>query len=134
MTKAQIDSRMCAFIIDACLISFLTEVINKVVHIPILKLAYSELGGVSLLGMILTVLYFGVMEGSSHGATIGKQVMKIRVVTLGGERLSYRASFFRGIGRLVPLGWLLMFSQQSRALHDYMGGSQVVTELSGEGG
>ena len=132
MAKAQIESRMCAFIIDACLLSFLTEAVNKIVQVPLLHTEYSVFGGVTLLGAILAVLYFGLIEGSLKGATIGKQVMKIRVTTLDGQRLSYRAAFLRGIGRLVPLGWLLVFAQDNRALHDYIGGSHVV-DVGSEG-
>lgn len=127
--KAQIESRLFALIIDAFILSFLTEAINKMIHVPFFHIGYSVLGGVTSLGAILTVLYFGLMEGSSRGATIGKQVMKIRVTTLNGQRLSYRSAFLRGIGRLVPLGWLLVFTQDGRALHDYMGGSHVVDDL-----
>lgn len=134
MAKAQLESRLCALIIDACLLSFITEAVNKIVHVPHIDLGFSGLGGMGALGAILTVLYFGLMEGGSKGATIGKQVMRIRVTTLDGQRLSYRAAFLRGIGRLVPLGWLLVFAQDGRALHDYMGGSHVVNELSHEEG
>ena len=126
MKKAQVSSRLFAALIDTVILSFGAEAINTVFHLQSIQLGHAALGGTALLGMLLTVAYFAAMEASPLGATIGKQVVRIRVVTMNGHRLSFLQSLLRGIGRLIPLGWLLVFSENERALHDYLGGTQVV--------
>jgi uncharacterized RDD family membrane protein YckC len=126
MTKAQTTSRIAAVILDGFLISFGVEAIHSVFHIHTIQIGHAALSGPAAIGMLLTVVYFAAMEASPQGATVGKQVMRIRVTTLDGQRLSRRQSVARAVTRLIPLGWLLVLSENQRALHDYFAGSQVV--------
>jgi uncharacterized RDD family membrane protein YckC len=127
MKKAQISSRLLAALIDTCILSFGAQAINAVFHLQSVQLGHAALGGTAFIGMLLTVAYFAAMEASPFGATIGKQVCGIRVVTMDGHRLSFVRSLLRGLGRLIPLGWLLVaFADKERALHDYFANSQVI--------
>jgi uncharacterized RDD family membrane protein YckC len=126
MKKAQITSRAGAALIDGIILSFGAETIQTVWRLPAFHIGYVSMGATAWIGMALTVAYFASMEASPLGATIGKQVMRIRVTSMGGTRLSVTQSVLRAIGRLIPLGWLLALSENERALHDYFGNSQVI--------
>jgi uncharacterized RDD family membrane protein YckC len=118
--------RLVAFAIDWCLISFATGVV-KGLSIPDVKAPWAMWGGLGLIGVVITVIYFGVMEGPKRLATIGKDVMHLKVVDLTGRPLTYRQSFLRAAGKLIPFGWLLVLVGNSgRALHDYIAKTQVV--------
>jgi uncharacterized RDD family membrane protein YckC len=126
MKKAEISSRLGASVIDGVLLSVAVNAVTAVFHVQSIQIGHAALSGAAGIGMLLTVVYFAAMEASPFGATIGKQVLKIRVVTMDGRPISFVQSLLRGIGRLVPLGWLLCMSENQRALHDYFANSQVV--------
>ena len=135
MTKTKLENRLWAAIIDGLLLGFACEALNKVLLIPSVQLGQTELNGLALLGFIVPTLYHALMEGSAIGATIGKHVMKIRVVDINGQRLSYPAAFSRALARLIPLGWLLaLLSEDQRPVHDYIGGSRVIDNEVHNGG
>jgi len=73
-------------LIDGFVLAFVCEAINKVLIIPTIHLGGMELNSTALLGLIVPVIYYGLMEGSIAGATFGKQAMSLRVVTLDGQR------------------------------------------------
>ena len=126
MKRAQINSRIAAALIDGVIVSFAAETLHSVFRVQSIQLGYAALGATAWLGMLLTVAYFATMEASPLGATIGKQVMRIRVTTVDGKQLGVTQAILRSIGRLIPLGWLLVFSENERALHDYLGNSKVI--------
>ncbi|KAF0125664.1 MAG: RDD domain containing protein [Elusimicrobia bacterium] len=71
---------------------------------------------------------------SSGGrATVGKLLMGIRVRAKDGSDLSVPKAFFRSLGYFVSatpinLGYVLaLFTPDKRALHDYIGGSRVIS-------
>ena len=75
--------------------------------------------------------YFALMESSHRQGTIGKQIMKIKVTDLEGNRIS----FGRGTGRYFlkmvssfefMLGYLISFSDQRQTWHDYIAKTLVV--------
>ena len=75
---------------------------------------------------------------ASHGATIGKHLMRIRTLRSDGRRASiWRLVFLRGLplwavtlmpylNLLVPASLLLIFSAERRCLHDYLADTIVV--------
>jgi uncharacterized RDD family membrane protein YckC len=130
MKQGELPDRAIAALIDGVILTFACETIQKALLIPATTLGSFELSGSALLGLILPVVYYGLMEGSARSATIGKQVMDLSVLTADGKRLSYGASFARAATRLVPVGWILALGEKGRALHDYVAGSNVVVTTS----
>ena len=61
----------------------------------------AEIAGFMLLTMPV-VLYFSVMESSATGATLGKRLFHLRVVTLDGSRLSFGRGFLRSAVKFLP--------------------------------
>lgn len=126
MKIADLPDRGLAVLIDGFILGFVIEAANKVLRIPALNLGEMELSSSAQLAIILPVIYYGLMEGSPSGATVGKQAMSLRVTNLDGGRLSYPQAFLRAVVRLIPFSWILALGSNGRAVHDYVAGSKVV--------
>ena len=75
--------------------------------------------------------YFALLESSRRQGTIGKQVMKIKVTDLEGNRISFARATGRYFLKMVSsfefmLGYLISFSDQRQTWHDYMARTLVV--------
>ena len=80
------------------------------------------------------LIYAGLMLSATGGQTVGKKVMKIRVVQPNGE-LGTSTNFWkrealRWVMSLVPLlglvDYVMAFNKNRRTLHDKIGGTIVV--------
>lgn len=91
------------------------------------------------IGLLVWILFFllllpfssGIMaflESSSSQATYGKRLLRIKVVNINGERMSFKKAFLRNIIKLVfPLGLIsYFFTKNKQALHDLAVQSFVV--------
>src|SRR5215510_10449338 len=75
--------------------------------------------------------YFALMESSRRQGTIGKQVVKIKVTDLEGNRISFGRATGRYFLKMVSsfefmLGYLISFSDQQQTWHDYIAKTLVV--------
>lgn len=85
----------------------------------------------NLFWFVMVWLYHALQESSNARATVGKRLMRLRVVDLSGERLSFgRASgrYFAKIpSALLLVGYLIQpFTARKQALHDILAGTIVV--------
>jgi len=75
------------------------------------------------------IIYFWVNRG---GATIGKNVMKIKVVTTEGKPVNYQKAIIRYLGYIVSglpvfLGFLwVLWDDKKQGFHDKIAGTVVV--------
>ena len=97
--------------------------------------------------MLISILYYGIFESSSKKATLGKQLMKIVVVDITGEKLTIWRAIFRQTTRILYssslifrffsfitsiFGHLMMlFNQKSQTLHDKISGALVIENNDG---
>ncbi len=123
--------RFVAFLIDAIIIAIVAWVIFLFLPVPALwgwGLGWSFVFGV------LLMLYFILMESSS-GATLGKQIMKLRVISLHGE-LETGNVFVRNISKIfflfLLLDWLIGFATEGdpkqKWLDRYVGMTVILTD------
>ena len=83
---------------------------------------------------IVKLLYHIVMEASAKQATFGKQILKIRVCDMQGNRLGIGQSVGRNLGKIFSVlslftGYLYcFFNKQQQCLHDVMAGTLVVKD------
>lgn len=89
----------------------------------------------SILGLIpLTkIIYHMVMECSPKQATYGKQILKIKVCDLNGERINAGRSIARNLYKIFSLitiiGYLLsFFNKKQQCLHDMMAETLVMKD------
>ena len=82
--------------------------------------------------LVVGWLYASILESSKKQATWGKQMMKIKVTDLNGEKISYTRAVFRDLGKLLSgiiifLGFFMMtWTKKKQTLHDLMSGCLVI--------
>lgn len=87
-----------------------------------------------LLGLVCMWLYFAFMESGSRQATLGKRLMKIKVVGKDGQRISFARATGRFFAKIVS--YMIMYiglimaglTNRKRALHDYIAETYVVND------
>lgn len=85
----------------------------------------------AIVGIITYWLYYALMESSKKQATVGKLAMKIKVVTLNGEKVSFmKASgryFSKFLSGIFLVGFLMVIiTEKKQCLHDILAGCLVV--------
>ena len=110
---------------------------------PVSNVAYSSLtltvpglhldgGGLTLLGVLLTLAYFSLLESSRWQATLGKRVCRLRVTDLGGGRIGLGRAIGRNLAKFVSwfvlgIGFLMVAgTRRKQGLHDLMADTLVV--------
>lgn len=125
MKKASMGARIGALILDSLFLDFINLFL-------ILYNPYS----LFLVSPFVTFLYFGICEGSSMSASLGKKICGLVVVDEEGNKLSSAKGFTRSICRLVSglilgIGYLIaLFDVDNKALHDKMAGTFVADATS----
>jgi len=121
--RANFGQRLVAAIIDGIIVGVVGTVVGLIVR--------NELGG--LLSLALGVAYYGWLEGSPSGQTIGKRMLGIRVYDLrqGGAIGTGRAigRYFARIVSAIPclLGYFwMLWDKEKQTWHDKLVGSVVV--------
>ncbi|MEL6560168.1 MAG: RDD family protein [Bacteroidota bacterium] len=80
---------------------------------------------------VLVITYQALWESSSKQATPGKLLVGLRVVTTGGEKLSFMNAVGRNAGRILSsimmIGYFMaLFTDRKQALHDMMADTLVI--------
>ena len=82
--------------------------------------------------MVVSWLYFALLESSPKQATLGKMALGIKVTDLDGNRISFgRATgrFFAKIisGVILMIGYIMAaFTAKKQALHDIIASTLVI--------
>ena len=83
---------------------------------------------------IVNFIYHIVMECSPKQGTYGKQILKIRVTDMQGERIGFGQSFSRNLAKILSvltlfIGYLYsFFNSKQQCLHDVVAGTLVVKD------
>ena len=106
--------------------SFLIDMIGLSIVIYSLKITIGTIIPtllVSLIGVILSVLYFSFLECSTKQGTFGKMITGLIVSDINGHRISFKKSLIRTIIKIVHIllvctiiGWI--FGMMKRGLID----------------
>lgn len=135
-------SRATAFLIDLCVLLMILGIFFQIMLSTVLlrlpenfpdQLAtiFSAAGPAAFAPIIFIPAYFTVFHALS-GATPGKLIMGIRVVSLDNETIRPGISFLRVTGYLLSglpmaLGFLwVLLDPDGRAWHDKLAGTRVV--------
>jgi len=82
--------------------------------------------------LMLSWLYFALLESGPAQATYGKRVLGLRVTDMAGERIGFGRASGRFFGKIVSgltfyIGFMMAgFTERKQALHDMMAGTLVV--------
>jgi uncharacterized RDD family membrane protein YckC len=86
----------------------------------------------NLLGILISWLYYTVMESSSTQGTLGKMALGIKVTDLAGNRISFGRATGRYFSKilsafLLMIGFIMIaFTEKKQGLHDMIAGCLVV--------
>jgi uncharacterized RDD family membrane protein YckC len=132
---AGFDQRLMASALDWFFISGIYLVVAAIAVLFITDKATRLVIAFSVLGLIpLTkIIYHIIMECSPKQATYGKQILKIKVCDLEGERISPAKSISRNLCKIFSLltiiGYLLsFFNKKQQCLHDMMADTLVMKD------
>lgn len=140
---ARFLDRLAAWLVDTLLLMFPTVLMLAVANNLINDAARGAgpaavllLVPAFLLILVLWVLYFTLMEAGVTGATLGKRLMKIRVVDLAGQRISKQRALGRylahALSNLSFIGYIIQpFTGKKQAMHDMVAGTLVVQTENG---
>jgi uncharacterized RDD family membrane protein YckC len=82
--------------------------------------------------VIVSWLYFSLMESSPWQATIGKKILGIKVTDLVGRRISFLRATGRYFAKIISavivfIGYIMAaFTEKKQALHDIIAGTLVI--------
>ncbi len=88
----------------------------------------------SLFGLIVSWLYFALMESSTQQATVGKRTMSIVVTDMEGNQISFGRATGRYFARYVSsailmIGYIMAaFTSKKQALHDIIASCLVIEQ------
>jgi uncharacterized RDD family membrane protein YckC len=133
--------RFVAYIIDGILLNIVFGILSFVTGVSLIPAHFSTMdaadalatmGKAQLVSLVITWLYFALMESSARGATVGKMVVGLRVVTDQGNRLSFLNATGRFFAKflsalLLFIGFIMVaFTDRKRGLHDIIAGTLVI--------
>lgn len=141
---ASIGERMAGYLIDLIIkAAYLTGIYYLLKWLDVIDLYYSirhnEIIGIILLLLIAfpVIFYTLVSESLMEGRTLGKILVKTRVVKIDGYQASFTDYFTRWIFRLVDInmGYIpgvlsMLLSKNTQRLGDLAAGTAVISEKS----
>lgn len=136
MNYAGFFRRLGAFIIDCFVFLFLfiffgimIGMMEEMSNNFIIRILSRDL---KLFSIILTWLYYAVMESSHHQGTVGKILLKIKVVSINGDRIDFFKATLRYFARYISgfimmIGFLMpLFTEKKQALHDMIANCVII--------
>lgn len=133
---AGFGQRFVAYIVDAILVGLLSGVIGFVLGMigGAAGLQTAMIGIIAqIVGIVIAVAYYAGLESSDKQATLGKQMMGIKVTDLSGRRISFGQGVGRFFGKIVSalilfIGFIMAaFTAKKQGLHDMMAGTLVMS-------
>lgn len=136
MKYAGFWKRFLAVFLDGIIVNICLSIVSFAV-----RLGYGASGGTaegagvlaSFIGIVLTWLYFALMESSRQQATLGKQAVGIIVTDLNGKKINFGRATGRYFGKclstiILMLGYIMAaFTQNKQALHDMLARTLVLS-------
>lgn len=139
--KIGFGRRLAAYLIDATLIiialyTVIIPIILFAAHGEVMtyELKVRMVQQEMIFLILLYIAYFTLMESSKKQGTVGKIIMKIKVVNEKFERLTLVNALGRSVSRIISgiifgIGYLMvLFNKDKKALHDMIAKTYVVAK------
>lgn len=121
--------RFAAYLIDAVIL-WVAKVIISYVAFQTYSFYGSNLP-LSIISIVMSVLYFSLMESSAQQATLGKMAVGIKVGDMRGNRISFANAIGRYLGKFISgilllIGFLMVvWDDKKQSLHDKLADTYV---------
>jgi uncharacterized RDD family membrane protein YckC len=133
---AGFDLRLLASVVDWFLISgiYIFIVVSFLMFIPDKQLRMGIALSLLVVIPVTKLIYHIIMESSAKQGTYGKQLLKIKVCDMQGNRISLGHSAGRNLAKLLSVlilftGYLFsFFNMKQQCLHDMIAGTVVVKD------
>ena len=131
------DQRLLASVLDWFILLGVFLIITFIVVLFFIKdketriaVSFGILGSIP----IAKIIYHIVMESSARQATLGKQMLNIKVVDMQGGRITVAKAIGRNLCKIFSvltffIGYLIaFFNKQQQCLHDMLAGTLIIKE------
>ena len=123
--RASFGLRFVAALIDGILVAIVVQVISAILGL--------EFAGMQALQIVAGLAYYGYLEGSPSGQTLGKRAVNIRVIDFstggaigpGRAVLRFVCRYISAIPCLLGYFWML-WDKEKQTWHDKLSNSVVV--------
>lgn len=129
--------RIIAFILDALIISTVYGVLLMLlVGTNNEDIFYGGLIYIILTYIPFQILYYTLFDCSARQGTPGKQIMKIYVTDMDGNRISFIRSLGRYLSKIVSAGVamigfiMIFFTKYNQGLHDMLASTLVLERIN----
>ena len=143
-------NRLLAYIIDAIILSFalgilwfilfailgvntgLFEDLENSEDIAAQLMAGSVFFAASIGSVVVSWLYYAVMESGNNQATLGKMALNLKVTDMNGEPISFARATGRYFGKILSgailyIGYIMIaFTDKKQGLHDMIANCLVI--------
>ena len=133
MENIGFKKRLPAFLLDALIFGIPVNMVQGLIFGPtVYDPDHPAYFGAMIFSMLCAVFYYVGMLVYADGATIGKKIMKIKVVRNDGSPLTLKSAFLRYVFYIVAslplsLGLLwVIWDKEKRGWHDHLAGTKVV--------
>jgi uncharacterized RDD family membrane protein YckC len=137
-TYAGFWKRLAAYLIDSIIVGMVVSIIASIFGIPLVSTTPQpptpEEIALMVFAILITWLYFALMESSKKQGTLGKMALGIIVTDEDGHRASFAratARYFAKIisGLILMIGYLMAgWTQKKQALHDMLANTLVINK------
>ena len=130
--RAGFGKRLLAALLDGVLLFVVGAVIGLV-----FGLVFGESGAAlaQIVGLLVGIAYFGILEGGPRGQTLGKRALGIRVIDFNaGGPIGFGRALIRYLARILStlpifLGYFwMLWDKQNQTWHDKLSTAVVVPE------
>jgi len=124
LVYASFVQRLVAYIVDGLIVGIAQVIIGFILGAILPASLASVVSGV--IGLIIGIGYFAYLESSEKQATIGKQLMKLKVTDIDGGRISMGTAILRYLAKILSalilmVGFLMvLFTEKKQGLHDIL--------------
>ncbi len=131
---AHLGDRMVAYIIDSIVI--ISYILLVMLLLTSLDVEFEDMWALYMILTLPAFLYYVLLETLLDGKTIGKEVMKIRVVKLDGSKPNFSSFFIRWILRIVDVALssggvavlTILIRGKGQRIGDIAAGTTVISE------
>jgi uncharacterized RDD family membrane protein YckC len=129
MTYGGFWIRFIAYLVDSLIVT-----IGFVGIMLLISAMGLELAGAEFIFLVISILYWALMQSSKRQATIGKSLCGLKVGGPNGERISVARALGREAAKIISsltllIGFIIAaFTRNKQALHDFVASTYVVRE------
>ncbi len=116
------------------------EVMTEAEAIGMIGPIMGMMGATMILGIIISVAYWSIMEASKLQATVGKLALGLIVTDAQGNRLNVGQAIIRNLCKIISsmilfIGYIMAgFTDKKQGLHDMIANTLVVKKASAVAG